>query len=124
MSPARKVPSENLDVVTIIGSNRSYNILNVELLLAGVTQPGPVSRSMTGLDKPYLDWVKIGEGFGEPSVGVDTAEALRCKRIGRTRLAGELIQLECQQESHSIGVEKVVPLGLIVNELVTNAAPA
>ena len=33
---------ENLDVVTIIGSNRSYNILNVELLRAGVTHPGPV----------------------------------------------------------------------------------
>ena len=31
---------------------------------------------MTGLDKPYLDWVKIGEGFGVPSVAVDTAEAL------------------------------------------------
>ena len=67
---------ENLDVVTIIGSNRSYNILNVELLRAGVTQLGAVSRSMTGLDKPYLDWVKIGEGFGVPSVAVDTAEAL------------------------------------------------
>jgi acetolactate synthase I/II/III large subunit len=67
---------ENLDVVTIIGSNRSYNILNVELLRAGVTQLGPVARSMTNLDNPYLDWVKIGEGFGVPSVAVDTAEAL------------------------------------------------
>jgi acetolactate synthase-1/2/3 large subunit len=67
---------ENLDVVTIIGSNRSYNILNVELARAGVTQPGPIARSMTNLDHPYLDWVKIGEGFGVPSVAVDTAEAL------------------------------------------------
>ena len=31
---------------------------------------------MTNLDHPYLDWVKIGEGFGVPSVAVDTAEAL------------------------------------------------
>ena len=67
---------ENLDVVTIIGSNRSYNILNVELLRAGVTQVGPVARSMTSLDRPHLDWVKIGEGFGVPSVSADTAEAL------------------------------------------------
>lgn len=67
---------ENLDVVTIIGSNRSYNILNVEFQRAGVTAPGPVARSMTGLDRPYLDWVKIGEGFGVPSVAVDGAEAL------------------------------------------------
>jgi acetolactate synthase-1/2/3 large subunit len=67
---------ENLDVVTIIGSNRSYNILNVELLRAGVTEPGPITRSMAGLDKPFLDWVKIGEGFGVPSVAVDSVEAL------------------------------------------------
>ena len=67
---------EHLDVVTIIGSNRSYNILNVELQRAGVTHSGPVARSMTGLDDPHLDWVKIGEGFGVPSIAVDIAEAL------------------------------------------------
>lgn len=67
---------ENLDVVTIIGANRSYNILNVELLRAGVTEPGQIARSMAGLDKPFLDWVKIGEGFGVPSVAVDTVEGL------------------------------------------------
>ncbi len=67
---------ENLDVVTIIGSNRSYNILRVELLRAGVTRPGPIARSMSSLDRPFLDWVKIGEGFGVPSVAVDTTEAL------------------------------------------------
>ncbi len=67
---------ENLDVVTIIGSNRSYNILKVELMRAGVTEPGPVAQSMASLDHPYLDWVRVGEGFGVPSVAVDTAEAL------------------------------------------------
>ncbi len=67
---------EGLDVVTVIGSNRSYNILNVELARAGVTEPGPVARSMAALDNPFLDWVKIGEGFGVPSVAVDTAEGL------------------------------------------------
>ncbi len=67
---------ENLDVVTIIGSNRSYNILRVELLRAGVMRPGPIARSMADLDRPFLDWVKIGEGFGVPSVAVDSAEAL------------------------------------------------
>jgi acetolactate synthase-1/2/3 large subunit len=67
---------ENLDVVTIIGSNRSYNILKVELQRAGVAAPGPTARAMAELDAPYLNWVKIGEGFGVPSVAVDTAEAL------------------------------------------------
>ena len=67
---------EKLDVVTIIGSNRSYNILNVELLRTGVHQPGPVARSMASLEHPHLDWAKIGEGFSVPSIAVDTAEAL------------------------------------------------
>jgi acetolactate synthase-1/2/3 large subunit len=66
---------ENLDVVTIIGSNRRYQILEVELLRAGVTQTGPFARSMLGLDHPSLNWVKIAEGFGVPAVAVETAEA-------------------------------------------------
>ena len=41
-----------------------------------VTQAGPVARSMTNLENPYLNWVKIGEGFGVASVAVETAEAL------------------------------------------------
>jgi acetolactate synthase-1/2/3 large subunit len=57
---------ENLDVLTIIGSNRSYQILQLELLRAGVAQIGPIARSMLGLDDPFIDWVKIGEGFGVP----------------------------------------------------------
>jgi len=62
--------------VTLIGSNRSYNILKVELARAGVAEPGPMARAMASLDDPHLDWVKIGEGFGVPSAAVDTAEAL------------------------------------------------
>ena len=67
---------EKLDVVTIIVSNRRYEILEVELLRAGVTQTGPFARSMLGLDHPFLNWVKIGEGFGVPGVAVDSAEDL------------------------------------------------
>ena len=67
---------ENLDVVTIIGSNRSYQILELELLRMGVSQTGPMARSMLRLDNPILDWAKIGEGFGVPGVVVHSAEAL------------------------------------------------
>jgi two-component system, sensor histidine kinase PdtaS len=45
-----------------------------------------------------------------------------CEDLRTTRLSGGLIDLEREIESHRIGVEKAVPLGLIVNELVTNAA--
>ena len=53
-----------------------YQILEVELLRAGVAQTGPNARSMLGLDDPFLNWVKISEGFGVPAVAVDSAEAL------------------------------------------------
>jgi acetolactate synthase-1/2/3 large subunit len=67
---------EDLDVVTIVGSNRSYQILELELLRAGVVQTGPATRSMLRLDDPHLNWMKIGEGFGVPAVAVESAEAL------------------------------------------------
>ena len=54
----------------------SYQILELELLRAGVAHTGPMARSMLRLDSPPLDWVKIGEGFGVPAVAVDSAEAL------------------------------------------------
>jgi acetolactate synthase-1/2/3 large subunit len=70
---------EALDVVTVIASNRSYNILDVELARAGITQRGPAQRTFIGLDRPNLDWVRIAEGFGVPAVAVDTVEALAQK---------------------------------------------
>jgi two-component sensor histidine kinase len=45
-----------------------------------------------------------------------------CEDLRKTRLSDGPIKLDCVVASHSIGVEKAVPLGLIVNELVTNAA--
>jgi len=65
-----------LDVVTVICSNRRYNILNAELMRAGITNPGPTSLAMTSLGDPALDWVSIGKGFGVDGTSVDTAEGL------------------------------------------------
>ncbi|HVZ04616.1 sensor histidine kinase [Hyphomicrobium sp.] len=45
-----------------------------------------------------------------------------CGDLKLSRLASRPIALECEAESHSISIEKAVPLGLIVNESVTNAA--
>jgi acetolactate synthase-1/2/3 large subunit len=63
---------ENLDVVTIIGSNRSYQILGLELLRAGVTQTGPRCPFPVELRSSFLNWVKIAEGFGVPAVAVES----------------------------------------------------
>ena len=48
---------EGLDVTTIIFSNRSYAILNLELSRVGVAEPGPKALSMLDLTGPDLDFV-------------------------------------------------------------------
>ncbi len=74
---------EGLNVKTLLCSNRSYHILEMELERAGVTSPGPNIRSLVGLDGPAVDWVKLASGFGVPGASVSTAEAL-AGALGRT----------------------------------------
>lgn len=65
---------ERLNVITLICSNRSYDILRLELTRLGVFQPGPAALRLTDLSG--VDWVRAGEGMGVPSVSVKTAEDL------------------------------------------------
>ncbi len=67
---------ERLNVTTLICSNRSYRILQVELSRAGIMSYGPNTQALTELTKPPIDWVKIAQGFGVPGVVVSTAEDL------------------------------------------------
>ena len=66
---------EGLNVTTLICSNRSYNILKLELQRAGI-EPGPKALSLAELRPPVIDWVSIARGFGVPAVSVSTAEGL------------------------------------------------
>jgi len=65
---------ENLDVTTVIFSNRAYQILNVEFERTGVGAPGERAKSMLSIGDPDLDWVKMANGMGVEAVRVDTAE--------------------------------------------------
>jgi len=67
---------EGLDITTLICSNRSYRILQMELHRARVSPLGPNTLALTEMKDPPIDWVKIAEGFGIPGVTVSTAEAL------------------------------------------------
>ncbi len=67
---------EGLDITTLICSNRSYDILKLELMRAGTVSPGKNTLALTDLGNPSLDWVQIGQGMGVPAVSVDTAEQL------------------------------------------------
>jgi acetolactate synthase-1/2/3 large subunit len=67
---------ENLDIVTLICSNRAYRILQVELARSGITSPDDGVNDLMRLDDPTLDWVALARGCGVPGTRVETAEAL------------------------------------------------
>src|SRR5207248_7192023 len=65
---------EGLDVTTVIFSNRSYAILNMELARVGAATPGPKALAMLDLSRPDLDFVSLARGMGVDAVRADTAE--------------------------------------------------
>ena len=67
---------EALNVKTIICNNRSYRLLGIELMRAGVKEFGPQARNLIGLTNPAINWVDLSKGMGVPAVRVETAEDL------------------------------------------------
>ena len=65
---------ENLDVTTVIFSNRAYAILQVEMSRTGakdlMAEGDRQALDMFDLSRPDLDWVKIAEGMGVEAVRV------------------------------------------------------
>ena len=68
---------ENLDVVTVIYSNRAYAILQGEMRAVGVNDFGANARRMLDLDKPELDWCSIAKGMGVEAGRATTIEEFR-----------------------------------------------
>lgn len=66
---------EQLDIVTLIFSNRSYEILKGELANVGANG-GPKAMSMLSLDNPAMDWLQIARGFGVDGIRVATISEL------------------------------------------------
>jgi acetolactate synthase-1/2/3 large subunit len=65
---------EQLDVVTVIFSNRAYKILLGELKRVGVEEAGPNASAMFSLSKPDINWVKLAEGMGVHGMRAETCE--------------------------------------------------
>lgn len=66
---------ENLDVVTIVFSNRGYAILKGEMRNVGVNEFGRNARRMLEIDEPALDWCALARGMGVEAGRAETAEA-------------------------------------------------
>jgi acetolactate synthase-1/2/3 large subunit len=67
---------EGLNVTTVILSNRSYAILNMELHRVGADEGGPLARRLLDLTEPDLDFTALSQGMGVPARRVETAEDL------------------------------------------------
>jgi len=65
---------EQLDVTTVIFNNRSYAILNIELMRVGAENPGRKALDMLDLSRPNLDFVSIAQGMGVEASRATTAE--------------------------------------------------
>ncbi len=65
---------EKTDVVTVILANRSYAILNIELMRVGAENPGPKALSQLDLHNPDINWVQLANGMGVEARRCETAE--------------------------------------------------
>ncbi len=73
---------DNLNIKTVVFSNRQYNILEVEYLRMGVNQVGDRAAALFDLNEPALDWLALAKGQGVPGMKATTSEefsvALEC----------------------------------------------
>ena len=67
---------ENLDVVTVIFSNRSYGILDIEYRRLGINDIGATAASLFDLSNPDIDWVQLAGSMGVPGAHANTNEEL------------------------------------------------
>ena len=64
---------EELNIVTVLFSNRAYAILQGELKRVGA-EPGPKALNMLDLGRPDLNWTQLAQGMGVPASRASTAE--------------------------------------------------
>ena len=65
---------ENLDVVNVIFSNRSYAILEIELQRVGINPADHFIGPLFQLNNPELDFCAMARGMGVPATKATTAE--------------------------------------------------
>lgn len=83
---------EDLNVLTIICANRSYQILKVELAKQQITPSnGPCARALTDIGAPVIDWVSVGQGLGVPSSRAKTVEEFHSQMQSALQAKGPVL---------------------------------
>jgi len=68
------IARENLDVTTVIWNNRSYAILNLELMNVGAENAGPKALNMLNIGNPDLNFCEMARGMGIEAMRPETCE--------------------------------------------------
>jgi acetolactate synthase-1/2/3 large subunit len=85
---------ENLNVLTLIWSNRAYAILRGELMNVGAENPGRKAHDMLSLDNPAIDWVSLSKGLGVEAVRATTVDELvKAMKAGLKRSGPFLVEV-------------------------------
>lgn len=79
---------ERLDVVTVILSNRSYAILQIELGRVGARNAGPRALAMLDLGNPDLNWVELARGMGVEASRAETVADFEAQFASAMRASG------------------------------------
>ncbi|MDX8356487.1 acetolactate synthase large subunit [Sphingopyxis terrae] len=82
---------EQLPITIILVANRRYEILNVELLLRGLTEIPERIRSLTDLGSPAMNWVALANGFGVEARSVSNCGELMDALAGRENARAPLL---------------------------------
>jgi acetolactate synthase-1/2/3 large subunit len=67
---------ENLDLVTLIFNNRTYEILKGEFQYVGAGHAGQKALDMMEIGRPTLDWVSLSQAQGVSASRADSLDAL------------------------------------------------
>jgi acetolactate synthase-1/2/3 large subunit len=67
---------EELNVTTVVLSNRSYAILNIELHRVGADAEGPLAKRLLDLTEPEIDFCELARGMGVTAHRAEHAEDL------------------------------------------------
>jgi acetolactate synthase-1/2/3 large subunit len=85
---------EKLDVTTVLFANRSYRILNIELMRVGATA-GPRAKDMLDISRPDLDFVALATSMGVAACRPETAEDF-CREFARAMSEPGPHLIECR----------------------------
>jgi acetolactate synthase-1/2/3 large subunit len=67
---------EQLDILTLVFANRTYQILRNEMRNVGVAPGGPKAEALTDIGDPHIDWTALARALGVEAFRATTADEL------------------------------------------------